>query len=51
MALGHQLVAMDRSMKSEPNGMVAERKRTTAYRTEATAVIGGGGKKEKKIKK
>ncbi|GFS36903.1 hypothetical protein Acr_00g0048650 [Actinidia rufa] len=47
----HQLATMDRSTKSEPNAMVAEHKRTTAYRTEVTAATGGGGKEEEKIKK
>ena len=51
MTLGHQLAAMDILGKSEPNGIVVERKWTTVYKTKATVVTGGGGKDEKKIKK
>ena len=50
-SLGHQLTVMDRSVKSEPNGMVVEQKRTTAYITEATVATGGGGKEEEKCGK
>ena len=50
-SLGHQLAATDKSVKSEPNGMVVERKRITTYRTEATATTGGVGKEEEKMKK
>ena len=51
ITLGHQLAEMDRSAKSEPNGIVVERKWTTVYKTKATVATGGGGKDEKKIKK
>ena len=50
MTLGHQLVAMDKSARSEPNGIVVERKLTMVYRTEATASTGGRGKQEEKMK-
>ena len=48
---GPPMAAMDRLEKFEPNGMVAERKRTTAYRTEVTAATGGGEKEDEKVKK
>ena len=51
MTLGHQLAAMDILRKSEPNGIVVERKRITIYKTEVTAVTCGGEKEEEKIKK
>ena len=50
MTLGHQLAAMDRSTRSEPNGMVAERKWT--YRTEATTTtVVEERRKDEKVKK
>ena len=45
MILGHQLAAIDKSAKFEPNGMVAERKRIIANAT------GGGRKEEEEMKK
>ena len=42
---------MDKSPKSEPNGMVAERKQITTYRIETTTATDGGGKEEEKMKK
>ena len=50
-SLGHQLAAMDRSVKSEKMVWLLNEKRTTTYRTETTAATDDVGKEEEKMKK